>query len=351
MPEKSLGGSRGKVYGEVGPADALRALSLLGREELAAGIAWINEMLQMEVATRGMPEEASESKGQAEWGVRRGEETMGPALADLDEEPAPKSPPDAAEAPDEGPVLPYRVVAERREEERGQPFWLAAAELLPQADPQRVKNRPELIPLLNPQWARAVLSAAFSTAQEDGPVDMDRIIHEAVRCRPITQLPRRTLPTLRMGIQLLLDRGPGMMPFARDMEHLFRLILDVVGRDRVEVLHFAACPLRGNGPRSRLQWRRRYDPPAAGTPVVLLTDLGIARRRDLTAGAGEGEWLRFVSIVRAAGCPLLALVPYADTGDRWPRRLRRFMHILPWDRSTTASQVRRTIGKGLRVIS
>jgi hypothetical protein len=221
--------------------------------------------------------------------------------------------------------------------------WLTQAVDLPPASHPSMDIRLPFEPLLAPQSTRAILSLALSTRQEDGELDINRIIEHIVSGQPLTRIPRQPLRTLRVGIQLLLDRGQGLMPFARDQEHLLENILNVVGRDRVQQLRFADSPLWGCGPESRFTWGR-YAPPTPGTPVVLLTDLGIAGRRDPTIGAPEDEWLEFAARVRAANCPLLAIIPYVDW-RRWPTRLRRVMTILAWDRSTTVSKVRNTIGR------
>jgi hypothetical protein len=101
------------------------------------------------------------------------------------------------------------------------------------------------------------------------------------------------------------------------------------------VFRFAGCPLRGAGAGPK-PWHR-YRPPLPGVPVVLLTDLGICQPPLATDSADECEWLEFATLVRRAGCPLLALVPYGET--RWPRALARALNIIHWDRGTTASTV------------
>jgi hypothetical protein len=321
--------STGKAYGEIWLGDLLRAMALLSPAEVATGYRWLVELLSLEP-----PELESTSAPHGKIASAEGNEPhqdpdSGEGETGSDEAETGRPPkPEAAE--DDQRFLPYDIVGVHHERSEGElPTWLDRAEVLPPADPAQATAQPSLEPLLHPRWSRAILSSALATFQEDGPLDTDGIVEKAARCQPITSLPRRRLPTLRLGIQLLLDRGGGMMPFARDQE------------SRVQQLRFADSPLRGNGPGSRFTWRRRYDPPSAGTPVVLLTDLGIARRRAPTVGAEEHEWREFAALVRAADCPLIAFVPYAE--HRCPPRLHQVMCILQWDRSTTASKVREAL--------
>ncbi|GAB6909569.1 conserved hypothetical protein [Desulfosarcina cetonica] len=243
-------------------------------------------------------------------------------------------------------TIPYAVVETRpATDPHGEPAWLEAAPALPDATEDQVMVRPPLAPLWHPRTARALISTAMATPQGEGAVDIQKILDQVARLRPLATLPHLTLSTLRFGVQLLVDRGAGTWPFYRDQELLRRQIEMVVGRDRVETLFFADLPLHGIGPGSRRTWRRRYTPPATGTPVVLLTDLGIAGRRALGVGASAETWSVFADRVRDAGCPLLALVPYGPT--RWPASLEKCMTILSWDRSTTVSTIRKTVGYGL----
>jgi hypothetical protein len=138
-----------------------------------------------------------------------------------------------------------------------------------------------------------------------------------------------------------------MSPFITDSELLAERIHDVVGRNSVEVLFFSDSPLRQVDRGDRYAKRFRYEPPIGGTPVVVLTDLGIAGQSSTSFGAKEAEWLRFARLVRSAECPILTFTPYGP--KRWPPALKRLMHILHWDRATNVSIVRRAVGRGLEL--
>lgn len=237
-------------------------------------------------------------------------------------------------------VVPLRMVTTpRAEDERAAPPAVSVEEPLAPETERHVAFRPDTVPLLVPQWTRAIVSAAAATRLEGGSIDYARVIDAVCRMRPIVRLPRRLIWTLRAGVQLLVDRGPGMAPFTRDAALLADHFRAVAGRDRAVQLRFRDCPGRGiDDPGD--QGSRSYEPPAPGTPVILISDLGLTRGAAMRRSASETEWLSFAARVRQAGCPLVVFVPCATT--RWTPALRRAFHLIPWDRGTTVSLARRT---------
>lgn len=196
---------------------------------------------------------------------------------------------------------------------------------------------PPLDPLFAPQWTRGILSAALATNEDEGVLDVERVAEMLANCETVERLPTVSARTMRRGMHLLLDIGQAMMPFERDQLWLAQEIRRVVGESHVEAFNFAGSPLRGAGARPR-PWPQ-YCPPLPGTPIVLLTDLGICRLARSGERADEAEWAEFCDGMRRACCPLIALVPYKLS--RWPRSLARRMTIVQWDRGTTAA----TVGK------
>ena len=159
--------------------------------------------------------------------------------------------------------------------------------------------------------------------------------------KQVWPLPTLPWPTLSRGVQVLVDRSQAMAPFARDQVVLQHEIQRVVGEDQVQVLRFAGCPSRGAGTGPQRKWQD-YQPPLPGTPVLLLTDLGIGRPLLADDWVGAEEWLEFAAVVRRAGCPLVAFVPYAPS--RLPPRLVGALTVIQWDRRTTAVSIRNLIG-------
>lgn len=201
-------------------------------------------------------------------------------------------------------------------------------------------------PLLVPNWTRAMMSAALATSGGDGTLDIDRIVERLARKEHLKRLPVRPFPTLSQGVQVLVDMSQSMIPYARDQAWLQREVQKVVGYEKAQVLRFVGVPSRGAGVGERSSWTA-YQPPAAGTPVLLLTDLGICHftpSEDWTSGS---EWLSFAEVVNRAGCPLIAFVPYAPS--RWPRNLARSMVLIQWDRPTTIATVRSLVRRAREV--
>ena len=234
-----------------------------------------------------------------------------------------------------GPPVPSTL----REGTREAVAWpVSSLTIDPEASEETEPDLP-LWPLLVPRWTRGILSAACATtrAGDDGAVDLEALVGMLARGEVIDRPPYRPWPTLRRGVQILADVGEGMTPFTPDVRHLVEQIRNVAGRDHAPAATFTGCPGRKNGEDER------WDPPAPGTVIVLITDLGIGRPMLSLDPAGPGEWLAFARRVRRAGCPLVAFVPYPRS--RWPRRLEEVMTILEWDRATTAAVVRARLGR------
>lgn len=210
-----------------------------------------------------------------------------------------------------------------------------AAEPFPQQEPNIDVSPPPLDPLFTPHWTRGILTAALATVDEQAALDVEGAAEVLARGEPLLRLPVVPARTMQRGVHLLLDAGRAMMPFERDQLWLTHAIQRVVGESHVQVFDFAGTPLRAEGPDG--EPRPKYQPPPPGTPVVLLTDLGICRPARGPEGPDEDEWLAFCEEMRHAGCPLIALVPYRP--ERWPPRLARRMDIVQWDRSTTVATV------------
>lgn len=257
------------------------------------------------------------------------------------------STPDSAVTSDADTPIPYGVVDRSVDEETtDKQAWLQQAPSLPDVPERAAFIRPPFEPLFRAQTTRAILSTALATEREEGDVDLERVLWYATHLQPLEALPRQSVSTLRFGIQLLVDRGPGMTPYFADQDLLIAELRKVAGKDRVQTLFFDKCPTRGCGTGGRATWREAYEPPGAGTPAVILTDLGIAAQRQPGIGVGVSEWLGFAKRVRSAQCAVLAIVPYAK--ERCPAELVAHISVLPWGRATTVSRVRQMIGHGLR---
>jgi hypothetical protein len=245
----------------------------------------------------------------------------------------------AEPAPAPGRVIP--VAADTEEAvptTTTQPIWLTNAPALPAEEAAHQTWRPTRTALFQRQWVRHILSAVAAVPIEEGTIDEPRLIESVSRLRPVDRLPRRKRPTLRRGLHVLLDKGRAMMPFAYDAQEIVTQLRSVVGRDSMAFAAFEETPL-SDVVSPRLRRRVPWRPPASGTPILVISDLGLTQRYGDVRGAAESEWLEFAAVCRASGCPITALVPRGEAD--WPPVLRRAFTILPWDRSTTVSVVLR----------
>ncbi|MDQ1281227.1 MAG: hypothetical protein QG670_2491 [Thermoproteota archaeon] len=193
-----------------------------------------------------------------------------------------------------------------------------------------------LLTLFNPILTRSILVSTLSILDNIGPLDTDEVLRLVSRNEPIKEIPRLPSLTTVHGVQVLVDESETLEPFNKDQINLRREIRKIVGSDKVQILGFLGCPLRGVRRGIFDSWSE-YSPPPRRTTVLLLTDLGILRDPYILDHVGVDEWLRFASIIRKAGCSLVAFVPYPK--ERWPKMLQSSMRIIQWDRTTVTTRI------------
>lgn len=213
-----------------------------------------------------------------------------------------------------------------------------ASPMPPPPDTDDAEPCPPFDPLFSPASSRSLIATALATWRRDGVIDTPWLVAHIAARRPVVRVPRLPRLALAHGVQVLVDHGPGMDPFARDAAVLIEQMRAIAGGHRVEVLRFADDPgIAGHGPRRT--WRP-YRPPETGVRVIALTDLGIAAPR-LRLPASDLAWHAFATRIDRAGGSLLCIVPYPRA--RWPSDLIDVLTILTWDRATTVAQVRRAL--------
>lgn len=222
------------------------------------------------------------------------------------------------------------------------PPWDAAT--LAMSTPE-VGAPPPPDPILPPLTRRGILSAALATRAPDGPPDLDLILDTVTRGVPLREIPRRDVPTLRMGAQVLVDTWVGMAPYTTDRDQLLDGLRRIFGPARMEVLRFAGDPLRGAGAGPRTDWRP-WRPPLPGTPVLVLSDLGIGGPALDGERASARNWVRFARSARDARCPVVVFVPFGPA--RWPPAVADAMLLVHWAERLTAGAVKRAVGRGHR---
>jgi hypothetical protein len=180
----------------------------------------------------------------------------------------------------------------------------------------------------------------------EGELDIDSIAEMRATLQTFDRFPRLKVPTVRNGVQMLLDHAESMTPYAQDREGLASAITETVGKSRVSLLRFHGCPTRGVVGPPDYETQDWHSPPR-GIPIAVVSDLGIGGSLLHRDRADRGEWLAFTNRAHTAGCPVVVFVPFAP--HRWDRVLANAMTLVQWDRATTARTVRRTIAERVEV--
>jgi hypothetical protein len=162
----------------------------------------------------------------------------------------------------------------------------------------------------------------------------------------LLRIPRRVVPSLSRGVQVILDRGPSSAPFHADQKLLLDQIRAVGGQETVSVVDLDPSEDFHAGDSEEIA-REYFDRfrPLPGVVVTLVSDLGIAQV-PFERTAPAGEWERFLRRIRAGGNPVVAFVPYG--WRRWPAVLRKYATLVQWDRRTTVQAVRRALERSAR---
>jgi hypothetical protein len=165
---------------------------------------------------------------------------------------------------------------------------------------------------------------------------MTKVVQTLARQRSLKSLSRHQVRSLRLGVRVLADVSDSMVPFARDRQYLLTRVREVVGPDRTEVHQFVGCPMAGTRPRPSARLKP-FEPPSSGTPLLVLSDLGIGTSSLYSSSVDIEDWIRFTEGIHRSGCRLVTLVPFSP--ERWPTTLRRHMTLIHWDRHTTARAI------------
>jgi hypothetical protein len=235
----------------------------------------------------------------------------------------------------DGPPIPasLRQLEQPDSPPEGDPSWSAASALGDRAALRGAQAPME--PLFLPQWMRGITTAALATSAEDGRPDVERLVEAIARGQSVQRVPRESIATLRRGAEVLCDVSEGMLPFARDQDEMVQHLRSTVGRHRLRVTSFDGPPLI-DSTEGEPSWT-----PARGTPVLILSDLGIAAPLLVADRSTPARWLVLARALRRAGCPVVALVPYPP--DRWPLTLSRAISIIEWNRRATAAMAQRAV--------
>ncbi|MEW8411370.1 MAG: hypothetical protein AB2728_21110 [Candidatus Thiodiazotropha sp.] len=198
-------------------------------------------------------------------------------------------------------------------------------------------------PVFAKREERAILSAAVAVQTFTGHVDLDRVIDRLIEQKLVKQLPRQPLPTLKYGVQLLLDRSQSMLPYAQDLVTLETNLKKLAGSSRFMRHNFKGAPRTTPG-----DGKLRHPPKIINNvPILLVTDFGIGAPLLSRDRAGPGEWLAFAKLAGKKNCPVVALIPHKLR--YWPEMARMNFLCIHWDRTTSTGDLRKVIGMGHRL--
>jgi hypothetical protein len=209
-------------------------------------------------------------------------------------------------------------------------------ESLPPPEIETVGTVHERIPLLEPRSAAATFQTMIARKFPDGPLDVPAVVEMLARRQLPDRLPRQAWPTLRFGIEVLVDLGLPMRLFAGDQAQVVQQVRAIAGDQLTNVRYFSDVPARGAGTGPRWTWEE-YEPPGPGTRVLVLSDFGLGAPLWYAHRGDADEWRSFTHLLRRQGCDAVALAPVP--AGRWPGWLTALMPLICWDRTTTVSTV------------
>ena len=209
------------------------------------------------------------------------------------------------------------------------PEWAQYGNTLTQADSRAKQTfkRPVYFPLEKTSRIWPFIKSVLGTLAATADPDMEKAVPLAASLAPMDRLPMAARLTWHARACVVLDFHDRLMPFWQDIRQIAGLIIGVRGDSGLGMRILEKGPQQG--------FRKLGDndfkfyplrPPAAGTPVLILSDLGCfsASRERLNA------WFRFGRACRAKGIKPVVLTP--SPSYSWDNRLSPFFTMVWWDR-------------------
>jgi hypothetical protein len=190
---------------------------------------------------------------------------------------------------------------------------------------------PAISPLLSALAGRFIAKELVSSERVGREPDLERLVACLARQELPNPIPLEVRRTLARGVQVLVDRGEGMEPFAADQEAFVDLLRRLVGDALVSVQTIYEAPDRSDP-------LHPWDLPPPGTPVLALTDLGLGSRGELSNAERIAAWRTAAALLAPRRSTMVGLIPYPR--DRWPGELAAVVRFAEWDRPTTAAAAR-----------
>ncbi|WP_175463722.1 hypothetical protein [Methylomonas sp. LWB] len=165
-----------------------------------------------------------------------------------------------------------------------------------------------------------------------GGLDVSTLVRQIAGQQLPRHLPRRRLQTWHPQWVVVLDFCQRLWPYRQDMHRLADRLLRQCGESGISLRIVNHGPLnpwsdwleeqRSHGP---LPAKRPWRMPAAGTPVLLVSDLGLLEGAQ---SATHHAWLRFIGQLSQAQTRPWALLPLG--ADQLDRDLPKALSLLRW---------------------
>jgi len=209
---------------------------------------------------------------------------------------------------------------------QGVPQWYKDLDPLTRAErgADYGKTIPARIPVL--PWPKLwpYLRGALGQWRQAGQVQVNAVIGSLATGRWPRRIPREPRLTWAPECHLILDQSPRLRPFAEDFETLHRMLEKMRGKPGMQVwLAEGIRPIR---------WQKKdssdvqgWELPGAGTPVLVLGDLGQYLKNEESLLF----WHLLGQRLRSAGCIPMALVPCPR--DLWDAELAQIWTMAAWD--------------------
>ena len=94
--------------------------------------------------------------------------------------------------------------------------------------------RPKSVPLLSPLAARFIVAELVASSRFGPDPDLGRLVDGLARCEIPQPVPLQEHRTLALGVQVLVDDGEGMEPFADDQQGMLDLVRRLAGEALVD---------------------------------------------------------------------------------------------------------------------
>jgi hypothetical protein len=249
----------------------------------------------------------------------------------------PRPPPPPTPAPDGSPKRGSTSdisISSPRTVEQPELDWLGTVRPLERGEVGRAHDP---VPLFRPLWTRAILSTSLAARMPVGPPDITRAVEAIARGEALRMLPRQPILTLSGGVQALLDVGEAMQPFWHDHVVLRRGLESIVG-DSLDIVECDGTPAEARRDEDTFEWvdYETHFAPRLGATVLIVSDFGLGRT-GLARRTSPVTWARLAMRLARAGHRVVGFIPYPSA--RWPTVLSVALHLVQWDRTTTAGRI------------